>query len=129
MGIYQKAFLGILISIMGGGIYFNAAHPLQIDDVWMFFNILNNELIFNGYNPSVGRFFPLASLDLNILMQFSSSPKLFFFFNALEFVFMALVVCVLSLKILENNFKIMLATLFSYINKYGKKSGERDFGE
>lgn len=112
MGIYQKAFLGILISIIGGGIYFNATLPTQTDDVWMFFRIFDNQPIFDGYNPSAGRFFPLAFLDLNILMQFSSSPKLFFFFNALEFVFMALVVCVLSLKMWGNNFKITLATLF-----------------
>ncbi|RAX52978.1 hypothetical protein [Helicobacter sp. 10-6591] len=112
MSIYQKAFLGILISIIGGGIYFNATLPTQTDDVWMFFRIFDNQPIFDGYNPSAGRFFPLAFLDLNILMQFSSSPKLFFFFNALEFVFMALVVCVLSLKMWGNNFKITLATLF-----------------
>lgn len=55
----------------------------------MFFNILDSKPIFAGYNPSAGRFYPLAFMDLNLLMQFSDSPLLYFTFNALEFCIMA----------------------------------------
>lgn len=59
-----------------------ARYTFNLDDIWMWLDIYNSRPIFNGYNPSAGRFFPLASLDLNILMQFSKSPYLFFGFNA-----------------------------------------------
>ncbi|MGI0406715.1 hypothetical protein ACRE1S_05085 [Helicobacter himalayensis] len=55
----------------------------------MFFNILQQKPIFAGYNPLAGRFYPLAFMDLNLLMQFSSSPLVYFAFNALEFCIMA----------------------------------------
>ena len=67
------------------GVLLYARHSLMIDDVWMWFNYFQTEPIINGYNPAVGRFFPLASMDLNILMQISSSPYLVFFFNSLIF--------------------------------------------
>lgn len=87
------------MSYWGGGIYYNAAHPLQIDDVWMFFNILNQEPVPNGYFPHIGRFYPLGFLDLNFLRQFSQSPKLFFFVNALDLFFMAFIAYKLVLYI------------------------------
>ncbi|WP_066388925.1 hypothetical protein [Helicobacter himalayensis] len=53
------------------------------DDIWMWLNIYESQPIFNGYRPSDGRFFPLASLDLNLIAIFSHSPYVFFAFNAL----------------------------------------------
>lgn len=77
----------------------------------MFFNILANEPILVSYNPSAGRFYPLAFWDLNILMQFSNSIKLFFLANALEFMAMAVIVSILCYKIWDS-FKVLLFTLF-----------------
>jgi hypothetical protein len=67
------------------GVFLYARHSLMIDDVWMWFNYFQTEPILNGFSPAAGRFFPLASMDLNILMHISSSPYLVFAFNALLF--------------------------------------------
>lgn len=53
------------------------------DDIWMWLDIYESQPIFNGYRPSDGRFFPLASLDLNLIAIFSHNPYVFFTFNAL----------------------------------------------
>ncbi|TLD96062.1 hypothetical protein LS71_007405 [Helicobacter jaachi] len=58
-------------------------YGFNLDDIWMWLEIYEHKPVWNGYNPSMGRFFPLASLDLNVLMQFSTSPYIFFAFNAL----------------------------------------------
>lgn len=49
----------------------------------MWLEIAQNRPFFDGYNPSAGRFYPLAFIDLAALMQLSASPYLFFSFNAL----------------------------------------------
>ena len=64
----------------------------------MWLAIYDKEAIWNGYSPNNGRFFPLASFDLNILMRFSSSPYLFFTYNAL----LASIFAFIYLKILNN---------------------------
>lgn len=63
----------------------------------MWLDIYDKKPIWNGYNPITGRFFPLASIDLNILMQISSSPYLFFMFNAL----IALIFACVNIKMLN----------------------------
>lgn len=57
-------------------------YTINFDDIAIWLDIYNKKLIWNGYNPNLGRFFPLASMDLNILMQFSHSPYLFTSFSA-----------------------------------------------
>ena len=99
----------------GGGIYINASFPLQIDDVWMFFDILEQKSIFAGYRPHTGRFNPLSYMDLNLLMQLSSSPKLFFFFNAIVFVIMAYMLYILALQFL-NGFWAFLGIMIVFFN-------------
>ena len=79
---YKYAFI-IFIAAYLGSIIIYSRYTFNLDDIWMWLNIYNKDLILNGYVPHQGRFFPLASLDLNILMQFSKSPYLFFSFNAL----------------------------------------------
>lgn len=60
-----------------------ARYTFNLDDVWMWLDILHDKPIFNGYQPHAGRFFPLASIDLNLLMPLSHSPYAFFTLNAL----------------------------------------------
>ena len=73
-------------------------YSFNLDDIWMWLEIYDKKAIWNGYTPSSGRFFPLASFDLNILMQFSSSPYLFFTYNAI----LATIFAFIYLKILNN---------------------------
>lgn len=60
-----------------------ARYSFNLDDIWMWLDIYHKKPIFNGYTPHSGRFFPLASLDLNLLAHFSQSPYVFFAFNAI----------------------------------------------
>lgn len=49
----------------------------------MWLDIYHSKPIFNGYTPNTGRFFPLASMDLNLISQFTQNPYVFLTFNAL----------------------------------------------
>ena len=60
-----------------------ARYASNNDDIWMWLEILKGNPITDGYRPNIGRFYPLAFADLNILMQFFSSPYVFFGINAL----------------------------------------------
>ena len=55
-----------------------ARYASNNDDIWMWLEILKGNPITDGYRPNIGRFYPLAFADLNILMQFFSSPYVFF---------------------------------------------------
>lgn len=72
-------------------------YAINFDDTIMWLDIYNKKSIWNGYIPNIGRFFPLASIDLNILMQFSSSPYLFTIFNS----FLVLYIVIINLKLLN----------------------------
>ena len=72
----------------------------NLDDLPYFSYIYQNEINFftgGGGNPKNGRFYPFAFLDLLILMKISTSPYLFFGFNALLFALF----CIIYIKILE----------------------------
>lgn len=87
------AFLGLYCGVL---VAFSR-YTFNLDDIWMWLDIAEKKPIWNGYNPASGRFFPLASLDLNLLMQISPSPYLFFAFNAL----LALAFALVALKSLR----------------------------
>lgn len=72
----------ILLLYCAGMVAFSR-YSFNLDDIWMWLEIYHNKPIFNGYTPEFGRFFPLASLDLDLLMRLSPSPYIFFAFNAL----------------------------------------------
>lgn len=57
-------------------------YSFNFDDGFFYIDILSNRLIFNGIGIEGGRFFPLASMELNILMHISHSPYIYFGFNA-----------------------------------------------
>ncbi|RDU64650.1 hypothetical protein [Helicobacter sp. MIT 14-3879] len=90
-------------------------YTFNLDDIWMWLDIYQKKPIYNGFNPANGRLFPLASMDLNLLMQISNSPYLFFSFNAL----IVFSFCLIYLKILNlvndnkrlNNLIVALFTL------------------
>lgn len=75
-------FVVLLLAYCASVICFSR-YTFNLDDIWMWLEIYRQHPIFNGYNPSSGRFFPLASMDLNIIAHFSQSPYIFFTFNAL----------------------------------------------
>lgn len=59
-------------------------YAFNYDDFWMWGQIINQRRIANGTSMlDIARFFPLASAELNLIMQFSTSPYAFFGFNAL----------------------------------------------
>lgn len=81
---YKIAWLyGVLLGFYCLGMVVYSRYTFNLDDIWMWLNIYEGKAIFNGYNPESGRFFPLASLDLNILMYFTNNPYVYFVFNAI----------------------------------------------
>ncbi|MGX3012022.1 hypothetical protein ACWIUD_10800 [Helicobacter sp. 23-1044] len=70
----------------------------NLDDLWLWIEIIakNQNEIYMSFRPQIARFAPFALLELLFLMQISTSPYLFFAFNALLFV----IFCVIYLKIL-----------------------------
>lgn len=94
---------------------------MQIDDVWMFFNILDTSFIYAGFSPQYGRFVPFAFWDLNILMtlfplsDIKSAAKVYFAFNAVCFVLLFAIVfaCV---KTLANSKIALLSCVIIFIN-------------
>ncbi|MFC3868008.1 hypothetical protein [Helicobacter equorum] len=68
-----------------------ARYAFNLDDGVMWLEILAKHPIINGYNPSAGRFYPLAFMDLNILMQFFTSAYVYCSFNAIEVFCVAIV--------------------------------------
>lgn len=109
----NKYFLAFLIFL---GFYSVALiafsrYTFNLDDIWMWLDIYNHTPIWNGYNPSYGRFFPLASLDLNILMQFSNSPYLFFTYNAFVAVMFAFTYLTFLNNINQSRINLLLISL------------------
>ena len=81
---YKIAWLyGVLLGFYCLGMVVYSRYTFNLDDIWMWLNIYEGKAIFNGYNPESGRFFPLASLDLNLLMYFTNNPYVYFVFNAI----------------------------------------------
>lgn len=78
-----------------------ARYTFNADDIWVWLEILAKHPIINGYRPYDGRFFPLASVDLNILMQFFTSAYAYFFFNAIEVFCIAIILWKLLEAIFE----------------------------
>lgn len=78
-----------------------ARYTFNLDDIWMWLNILADRPILDGYRPHVGRFYPLAFMDLNILMQFFTSAYAYCFFNAIE----VFVLAIILWKLLETIFE------------------------
>ncbi len=85
----------------------------NLDDLSRFANIYQNEInfyLYTGGNPSEGRFYPFANIDLLFLMQISKSPYLFFGVNAILFIIFA----ILYIKILNlSNGKSALNTIIT----------------
>lgn len=92
-----------------------ARYTFNLDDIWMWLDIYQSQPIYNGYNPSAGRFFPLASLDLNILMQLSKSPYLFFGFNAVVVWLLGLAVWVILQMVLGSHFLWLRAMVLGVV--------------
>ncbi|RAX54258.1 hypothetical protein CCY99_04400 [Helicobacter sp. 16-1353] len=65
-------------------------YAFNLDDALWWLDIYHNIPITNGINLGIGRFYPLAFSDLNMLMQISHSPYLFFGYHAIITLFIAL---------------------------------------
>lgn len=93
-------FLCIFITLYCVFLVAFSRYAPNLDDLHYFSSIYQNEINFftsGGGYPRSGRFYPFAFLDLLILMKISTSPYLFFGFNALLFALF----CAIYIKILE----------------------------
>ena len=97
-------FFFIFLFVYCIGIVCYSRYTFNLDDIWMWLKIYESQPIFNGYTPSSGRFFPLASLDLNLIAIFSHSPYAFFTFNALIVFGIGVLLWIIFALILEDRF-------------------------
>ena len=94
---------------------------MQIDDVWMFFNILDSKFIYAGFSPQYGRFVPFAFWDLNILMtlfplhSINDTAKIYFAFNAIAFIVMFCAVFICA-KHIANDKIALLSCIILFLN-------------
>ena len=79
---YPALVYVLLLLLYCAGMVAYSRYTFNLDDIWMWLEIYYGMPIFNGWDPQAGRFFPFASLDLNILMRWSKNPYAFFTFNA-----------------------------------------------
>ena len=73
----------------------------NLDDSWMWLRIIEGKMdeIYMGFRPQIGRFWTLGLVELPILAKISTSPYLFFAFNALLFaLFSALYLKILNIS-------------------------------
>ena len=82
--IYYYLFLSVAI-LYGILIVYNANLSV-IDDHTLLNTILKGEKIPLFIIPEIGRFFPLAGFELNIISLFSLSPTAFYIFNSFQFI-------------------------------------------
>ena len=94
-------FFFAFLSLYCIGIVCYSRYTYNLDDIWMWLKIYESQPIFNGYTPSSGRFFPLASLDLNLIAIFSQNPYMFFAFNALIVFAVGLLLWILFALVLQ----------------------------
>ena len=73
----------------------------NLDDIWMWIRIVEGKMdeVYMGFRPQIGRFWVLGLVELPLLAKISTSPYLFFAFNALLFaLFSAIFLKILNLS-------------------------------
>lgn len=98
-GGYQDKIFYLVLILFCVGIIIYSRYSFNLDDIAWWLNIFHNIPIENNIHLDLGRFYPLAFLDLNLLMKISNSPYLFFSFNAI----IVFVIGVLFYKLLKLN--------------------------
>lgn len=80
----------LFVALYACGIVYNSAMPgAALDDIWMYYRLSQGEQVWHGLDFGVGRFFPLAGWNLNLVALFSTSPYAFMIGNACVFVITA----------------------------------------
>lgn len=94
----------------------------NLDDALIFFNIIESKPIYWGVDHfDKGRFYPLAFMDLNLLMylfptsDILAAPRIYFFANVMLFTLLACVMFYLLIQIVPLSYS-MLALLICFIN-------------
>ncbi|ETD25878.1 hypothetical protein [Helicobacter canis] len=94
----------------------------NLDDALIFFNIIESKPIYWGIDHfDKGRFYPLAFMDLNLLMRLFptsdilTAPRIYFFVNAVAFALLTCVLLYLLMQIVPLSYSV-LALLICFVN-------------
>lgn len=79
---YFEIYYLIFLLIYGALIIIYPTYAFNFDDQFFWLHMSYADTLLNGIRPGEGRFFPLGSMDLNLLMQFSRKPLLYLSYNA-----------------------------------------------
>lgn len=78
---------------------------------------MQDRLIFNGIGISGGRFYPLASMELNLISQISHSAYIYFIFNSLVFLCIGILFYKICVEILGDfSYFTLFAGIVVFIN-------------
>lgn len=120
--IITSSLLAIILIGGGGLIYYRPSVSFNLDDALIFFNIIESKPIYWGVDHfDKGRFYPLAFMDLNLLMylfptsDILAAPRIYFFANVMLFTLLACVMFYLLIQIVPLSYS-MLALLICFIN-------------
>lgn len=112
----------VIILIGGGLIYYPPSVSFNLDDALIFFNIIESKPIYWGVDHfDKGRFYPLAFMDLNLLMRLFptsdilAAPRIYFFANVVLFALLTCVLLYLLMQILPLSHSVA-ALLICFIN-------------
>ncbi len=87
--MYNALFIA-LIALCAVAIVWNTSAPLMSgDDITYYAALVNGESVWHGRDFNLGRFFPLAGWNLNLVAQISTNPYAFMIFNMFCFIAVA----------------------------------------
>lgn len=117
------AISALVIILIGGGlIYYRPSVSFNLDDALIFFNIIESKSIYWGIDHfDKGRFYPLAFMDLNLLMRLFptsdilTAPRIYFFANAVAFALLTCALLYLLMQIVPLSYSV-LALLICFVN-------------
>lgn len=88
---YNALFIALTVLCAMAIVWDTTAPLMSGDDITYYGALINGETVWHGRDFNLGRFFPLAGWNLNLVAQISTNPYAFMIFNALCFI--ALAVC------------------------------------
>ena len=109
-----NAIFALLVGLCAVFIIANSTAPLMSgDDITYYIALANGESVWHGRDFALGRFFPLAGWNLNLIALFSTNPYAFMIFNALCFV--AVAVCFYNLtRDFSPKMRVICFVIFSF---------------
>ena len=92
-------------------IVYKSSMPLMSgDDIAFYGNLVQGNNAWHGLDTSVGRFFPLAGWNLNLIALFSTSPYAFMIGNAIVFIIIAF--CFFRLSLYTKAHRVLVLVSF-----------------